>query len=349
MRTERLDSRKEKILASIIDLYTESARPVGSALVAKKAGLGVSAATIRNEMRVLEAAALIEQPHTSAGRAPTEKGYRYYVDYLLREQRLPRWWSATLQRLFAERAGEVDELLSKTSRFVSETTRQAAVVVGPAPEVEALADVHLSVLSEEVVLVSLITSSGRVVTRSIRVGRRVSRRAAERAERLARSTRGTPVSGVASALGAIHVAGDPDGEREDVSAILRAAALEFRHIESCPVPYYVGGTSWVAKGWPSEEWGDFEAFLQAIEEQQPVISALKLLSVAGSVNVFIGSENPSRLLRSCSLVAGSIVADSRVVGSVGVLGPTRMNYARVMPVVRDVSIRLGDWLVSAYG
>lgn len=350
MELERLDSRKEKILASVVDLYTETARPVGSASVAGQAGLGVSAATIRNDMRHLEAAGLIEQPHTSAGRVPTDKGYRYYVDYLMREQQLPRSWSSTLSRLFAEKAGETDELLSKTSRLVAEATRQAAVVVCPYPEDETLGDVHISVLSDEVILVSLITSSGRATLRSLRVSEPVSSRIAERVERLCRPLRGTPMSDVAGAFGGVRVDAVHDGVvRDAVAPLFRAMAKEFCHIESASVPYFVGGTSWVAKDWPSDERQDLEGLLRALEQQQPVISALRLLSGRGLVNVFIGSENPSRLLRSCSIVAGSIVAESRVAGSVGVVGPTRMNYARVMPVVREISTRLGDWLVSAYG
>jgi heat-inducible transcriptional repressor len=350
MKLERLDSRKEKILASIVDLYAETARPVGSASVARQAGLGVSAATIRNEMRLLEGKGLIEQPHTSAGRVPTEKGYRYYVDFLLREQRLSPSWSSTISRLFGEQAGEIESLLFRTSKLVSDATRQAAVVVGPYPEDETLGDVHVSVLSDEMILVSLITSSGRSVKKSVRMTAGVPEGAAERVEHLARSLRGTPLGKVAGAFGRLGGDAHPDtAVAESASALFRAMAREFDRVESTSVPYFVGGTAWIAKEWPSDEWRDFEALLRALEEQQPVITALRLLSGERSVNVSIGSENPSRLLRSCSIVAGSIVAQDRVVGSVGVVGPTRMNYARVMPVVREISTRLGHWLVSAYG
>ena len=350
MKLERLDPRKEKILASVVELYTETEKPVGSVAVARRARLGVSAATIRNEMRVLEAQGLIDQPHTSAGRVPTVKGYRYYVDYLLREQSLPRSWSATVHRLFAHRTGKIEELLQTISRFVSDAIQQAAVVVGPYPEDETLRDVHLSLLSDELVLVSLVTSSGRAVAKSLSLNRPLSPRAAERAYRACRSLRGTPILSVARAFESLRGSvGDDPGLREETFHLFGVIASEFADVQRFPIPYFVGGTSWVARKWPTNEWHDFEEFLRALEEQQPVISALKLLSGGGSVSVFIGSENPSRLLRSCSVVAGSIVADSKVVGSVGVVGPTRMNYARVMPVVREISSRIGDWLVAAYG
>ncbi len=350
MQSERLDNRKEKILASIVDLYTETSRPVGSAAVAAQSGLGVSAATIRNDMRALEDAGLIEQPHTSAGRVPTERGYRYYVDYLLNEQKPPRSWSATLSKLFDEKRVELDELLFRASRLVSEATHQAAVVVGPYPEDEVLGDVHLSVISDGSVLISLITSSGRAVLGTARMGQPISSEVIERVEQLAKSFKGTPIAEIGGAFGNFVVGGEVGPEyRSAVSSVFSAMAQEIDRVVPNSVPYYVGGTSWVARGWPTEEWGEFEGVLRALEEQKPVISALRRLSDEGALSVFIGSENPSKLLRSCSIVAGSIVADSKVVGSVGVVGSTRMNYRRVLPVVRDASARIGHWLVSAYG
>ncbi len=349
VNSERLDPRKEKILASIVDIYTETGRPVGSATVAHATGLGVSAATVRNEMRVLEEHGLIEQPHTSAGRIPTERGFRYYVDYLMREERLPRSWRVALSRLFADRAGEVEVLLSRASRFVSEATRQAAVIVGPYPEDETLGDFHISILSDDLLLVSLITSAGRAVLKGVRLREPVAAPTVATVEQISSTLRGTPISEVGKALRKLS---EPpvEGRRapRDVDTLLTAISRQFDDAGTHSVPYFVGGASWVARGWPREGREGFEDVLKALEDQQPVISAMKALSDMGDVGAFIGSENPVDSLRSCSIVAGSIVADSRVVGSVGVVGPTRMNYAQVVPLVREISHRLGRVMVPVH-
>src|SRR5262245_59210607 len=147
-----LDDRKAAILRVIIERYVESAQPVGSQTVTAAAGLGVSAATVRNEMSLLEREGYIAQPHTSAGRVPTDRGYRYYVDHLAGASTLAAPERRRIAEFFTSATLAMDDLLLQTSQLLARVTAHAAVVVGPQPEAVVIRGAHLVLLQPRVVL-----------------------------------------------------------------------------------------------------------------------------------------------------------------------------------------------------
>ncbi len=157
-----LDERKAAILRAIVEHYVSSAQPVGSQTVTQTAGLGVSAATVRNEMSVLERDGLIAQPHTSAGRVPTDMGYRYYVDHLAGAGSLPAAERRRIADFFTSASMAMDDLLHQTSQLLARVTAHAAVVVGPQADAVTVRSVHVAQLQPRVLLAVLVLSNGAV-------------------------------------------------------------------------------------------------------------------------------------------------------------------------------------------
>ena len=162
-----LDERKATILRAVVTEYIETAQPVGSGHVASSAEVNVSSATVRNDMAALEAEGYLAQPHTSAGRIPTEKGYRFFVDQLGGPGKLGVNESQQVRTFFSRTHGEMEQMLSDTSRLLSSLTHYAAVVVGPQHEVATIKSVQLVGLSPRLVLVVLVLSSGAIEKHSI--------------------------------------------------------------------------------------------------------------------------------------------------------------------------------------
>src|SRR4249919_1467880 len=157
-----LDERKAAILRAIVEQYVDTALPVGSQTVTQRAGLGVSAATVRNEMSMLEREGYITQPHTSAGRVPTDRGYRYYVDHLAGVTTLAPTERRRIAEFFTSATMAMDDLLLQTSQLLTRVTAHAAVVVGPQTEAVVIRGAHFALLQPRVVLAVVILSNGAV-------------------------------------------------------------------------------------------------------------------------------------------------------------------------------------------
>src|SRR3954447_2272508 len=162
-----LDERKAAVLRAIVEHYVDTAQPVGSQTVTQTAGLGVSAATIRNEMSVLEREGYITQPHTSAGRVPTDRGYRYYVDYLAGPSMLAAAERRRIAEFFTSATHVMDELLLQTSQLLARVSAHAAVVVGPQPDSVTVRSVHVALLQPRVLLAVVVMSNGAVEKESV--------------------------------------------------------------------------------------------------------------------------------------------------------------------------------------
>ena len=179
-----LDDRKSAILRAVVQQYIETAQPVGSSTVAAEAEVAVSSATVRNDMTQLESDGYLIQPHTSAGRIPTEKGYRYFVDDLSGPGRLSQVHARQVREFFATTHGELEQMLSETSRLLSDVTGSAAVVVGDPAEVATVRSVQLVDLTPRAVLAVMVMSNGAIVKRTVELAEDVDADALEAAQRL---------------------------------------------------------------------------------------------------------------------------------------------------------------------
>ena len=335
-----LDDRKAAVLRAIVEQYVASATPVGSATVTRSADLGVSAATVRNEMSLLEREGYIAQPHTSAGRVPTDRGYRYYVDHLAGVTALAAPERRRIAEFFTTATMAMDELLLQTSQLLARVTDHAAVVVGPQSETVVIRGAHLTLLQPRIALAVVILSNGAVEKQVVYVDEDISETdVASASARLAKQLDGCRLADLAAATD------DAAGEGTTVDRLARASHDALRtHVGlHSAEPLYVGGASRIAAEQEAFS-GPTVARLIELLEQHVVLSSLMREMLGPGLTVRIGSENASADLQECSLVLAPYLVEGELLGTVGVLGPTRMDYRRAQAAVATVSQRLGRQL-----
>jgi heat-inducible transcriptional repressor len=334
-----LDERKAAILRAIVEQYVDNAQPVGSQTVTQTAGLGVSAATVRNEMSVLERDGFIVQPHTSAGRVPTDRGYRYYVDHLAGAGALPSVERRRIVEFFTSATMAMDDLLHETSQLLARVTAHAAVVVGPQSESVTVRSAHLVLLQPRVLLAVVIMSNGAVEKETLVLDADAAPDdVADASARVAAYLSGHRLAEVPT------LAFDPaPGSSSDALAQLTrdafAARVELHHGE----PLYVGGASHLAA--EQESFANTSASgLLALLEQHVVLATLLRELLGPGLTVRIGAENERVEMRECSIVLAPYLVEGEPLGTIGVLGPTRMDYRKAQAAVSAVSRRLGQQL-----
>jgi heat-inducible transcriptional repressor len=322
-----LDERKTAILSAVVQEYIATAQPVGSTHIADAPGVHVSSATVRNEMAVLEQEGYLAQPHTSAGRIPTDKGYRFFVDRLTAPGPLDEATRAEVGDFFRRAHGRLEEMLHQTSDLLAHVTNYASVVVGPPAGAVAVRSVQLVGLSATVAKVVVVLGNGSVESETIAIGADVNdSHLAAASARLSNVLDGRPLANV----GDVPPTGDAvvDQLCQDALDAVRTAAHE--HL-------YIGGTSAMASAFDAVE--IVRDVLRTLEQQFVVVTLVGDLIQRG-LSVAIGGEHGVQPLSACSVVVAPILVDGEARGSVGVLGPTRMNYPQALATVDVVSSQL---------
>jgi heat-inducible transcriptional repressor len=332
-----LEDRKLEVLRAIVEDYVSTQEPVGSKALVERHNLGVSPATIRNDMASLEDEGYIAQPHTSAGRIPTDKGYRLFVDRLSSVKPLSNAERRAIQS-FLDGALDLDDIVGRTVRLLATLTQQVAVVQYPSLSRSSVRHVELVPLSTTRLLVVLITSTGRVEQRVVESGSEVSDTLlAELRAQLNAATVGVRLPEAAGRLDDL-----PDrfgsAERAVVAAVL--AALLESLVEEHEDRVVLGGTANLARFGP-----DFpltiRPVLEALEEQMVLLRLLGEASDPSVLQVRIGHENAHEGLTSTSVVSVGYGTESEMLAKLGVLGPTRMDYPGTMGAVRAVARYVG--------
>ena len=329
-----IEDRKLAVLRAIVEDYVATQEPVGSKALVERHQLGVSPATVRNDMAALEEEGLIAQPHTSAGRIPTDKGYRMFVDRLSQVKPLSPAERRAITTLL-QGAVDLDDVVQRSVRLLAQLTRQVAIVQYPTLSRSTVRHVELVTLSTTRVLVVVILSTGRVEQRVVELPDEVS----DESVAAFRVAVNRAVMGERIADAALKVADVPAtfSERERATVTMLVAALvEAMSDHRSDERIVVGGTANLAR------FGDgFEVtirpLLEALEEH---VLLLKLLGEAGSpahLTVRIGSEVPHEGLASTSVVATGYGPGSEALANLGVVGPTRMDYPVAMASVRAVA------------
>ena len=326
-----LDERKAAILRAVVEEHIETAQPVGSAHVARAARLRVSSATVRNEMALLEREGYLAQPHTSAGRIPTDKGYRFFVDQLTEPGHLGAGQTQQVREFFARAHGELEQMLHDTSRLLSNLTQYAGVVVGPPHEAATIRAVQVVSLGPRVALLVAVLSNGVVERRAVELDDDVGeeRVAAATAHLAAHLTGGTLAE-----MGAVPATGD--------AVVDRVVADSMRALTESDGPasedVFVGGASRMAAAFEAVE--TVRKVLSTLEEQYVLVAVLREVLDRG-LSVSIGAEHGLLPLAECSIVVAPYDLEGEHAGSIAVLGPTRMNYPQALAAVAVVSRRLG--------
>lgn len=338
-----LTERQQGVLRAVVGMYLRSGRPVSSRAIAARESIEWSPSTVRAELATLEAAGYLTHPHTSAGRVPTDAGYRLYVDSLLgSEQPLPAPRGDRLDLSRMRR--EVDEAIRETTTVLSRTTELAALVTAPPLETATIHRVELLLLQPRTAMLVVITSTGEVTRRTLSFpepvdGGLVDWASAYLHERLAGMDVGARM--ISARLE------DPElGEQE--RALLAALVPVLSALGQGPEgTLYVEGTSRLLSG-DAGELPHADELLRALERRIGVLATLRSVLDERSVFMWIGAENPQPELRSVSVVGANYGLGYRNLGAVGVLGPLRMDYAGAIASVRDAAGELSRYFESVY-
>ncbi len=335
----QLDDRKAAILRTVVEEYISTAQPVGSSTVAEKASLTVSSATVRNELGFLESEGYLHQPHTSAGRIPTDKGYRFFVDHLAGPPKLGRTQNRQVQEFFDQTSNELEHMLRDTTRLLSRITNYAAVVTGPGADVATIRSVQLVDLSEQTILAVLVLSNGSIEKRAIDLDDQHTSTVVESAT-LAEASATLDEAFRGHTLGALP--SWTSTGKEAVDTLIQAAADAISDEEPTN-PVFVGGRAVVAESFEAVE--TVREVLTTLERQFIIVSLIRDVLGRG-MSVAIGNETGVQTLAECSLVVAPYEVEGETVGTIGLLGPTRMNYSRALAAVAVVGTSLSDRLSS---
>jgi heat-inducible transcriptional repressor len=324
--------RSGRILAALVREYIASGEPVPSSLLVSAGGLGVSSATVRNILARLEEEGYVRQPHTSAGRIPTDRGYRFYVDLLLEAKRSQRTATAVEARLRRDGSGPlVDSVLSQASHVVSQASRHVAFAIRPAHETAVFDRVEFVPLTASRVLVVIVARGGHVVQKVIDVGEPLGGDDLRQAANYLNSEfSGLPLhrarQAVLERMNEERVLYD-----ELMARAMRLATSTFADLPQEHVLHVDGAASLLGEDHRLTK-ATLHALLEMIEEKQRLVRILNEYIDGAGLTVVIGAEHLDPSLRPFSLVA-STYDDGAGVGTIGVIGPTRMRYSRAITVV----------------
>jgi heat-inducible transcriptional repressor len=325
------EDRRLDVLRAIVEDYVSTEEPVGSKALVERHGLGVSPATVRNDMAALEDEGYITQPHTSAGRVPTDKGYRLFVDRLTTVKPM----SAAEKRAistFLDGAVDLDDVVNRSVRMLSQLTRQVAVVQYPTLSRSTVRHIELVALGLNRLLVVLILSTGRVEQRVVELDTDVTEAdLADLRARVNAAATGEVIGDAAAALGALASPG-PGGPTAIVVETLVDAMSDHRSDERIAV----GGAANLARYGDSFD-SAVRPLLEALEEHVVLLKLLGEAAGGGMVTVRIGHEGPYEQLSSTSVVATGYGPHDDALATLGVVGPTRMDYPGSMAAVRAVA------------
>jgi heat-inducible transcriptional repressor len=333
------EERRLAVLRAIVEDYVATEEPVGSKALVERHGLGVSPATVRNDMAALEEEGFITQPHTSAGRVPTDKGYRLFVDRLSTVKPM----SAAEKRAIAtilDGAVDLDDVVQRSVRLLAQLTRQVAVVQYPTLSRSTVRHVEVVALAPTRLLVVLILSTGRVEQRLVDLDSELSDESlVDLRARVGRAATGEIIADASTALrDAVPVAGAAIGPSVDARALeavvdtLVEAMSDHRSDERLAV----GGASNLARFGDSFD-VDVRPLLEALEEHVILLKLLGEAGTDGTVTVRIGHEGPYQELSSTSVVATGYGPRDEAFARLGIVGPTRMDYPGTMASVRAVA------------
>jgi heat-inducible transcriptional repressor len=338
MTMPELTERQKRLLLLIIRDYIESAQPIGSKRLAEHYHINLSSATIRNEMAALTEMGYLRQPHTSAGRVPTEEGYRYFVSQMMNQAELPESVQATIAHQFHQSRPDVDQWMTLAASILAHQSQGVSVVTAPHTDKAKYKHVELISTQGRQVLMVLVLMGGEVSQQILTLAEPVSQeRLSQTATRLNKMLAGLAVDGMA-ALPARSDALDQD--------ILNLIIQDFRRAgDRVSGEIYTDGLTNVLGEPEFAESEEARRALRLFGERstlQDLIARTAANNNVGGLQVFIGGEGGWEELRQCSMVIARYGVPGLAMGTLGVLGPMRMSYARTIPTVRYVAGLLSD-------
>jgi heat-inducible transcriptional repressor len=335
-RPPDLGPRKGAVLRAVVEEYVRTGEAVGSETIAERSNLGVSSATIRNEMAALEELGYLQHPHTSAGRVPTDAGYRHYVDTLPPGGRLREQQRRAIAGYFAEAMLDLEEVLKGSVQLISRMTQYAGLAVPPSASDEPIVRLELIDMGPTIMVLA-VGQHGRVDKRIVDRPAEVDTKVLQAAERRLHPLRGSTYADAQVRL--LQLAAEGPREQHDlilhVAETLRASGGDGVHM-------MVGGVANLADEaqlWRRET---VRRLFEALEREHEMLSLLEAVRDVEDVSVTIGGEHPSTGEWEASLVTAPFKAGDATIGTIGLVGPTRMDYVSAMASVRAVAKRLSE-------
>jgi len=341
---EGLNERAQLLLKALIENYIRDGQPVGSRTLSRDSGLSLSSATIRNVMADLEDMGLVASPHTSAGRIPTDKGYRLFVDTLLKLKPLRQEEIEEIERRLRSDAANGRSLVQTVSQMLSNVTHMAGLVTLPNPNYVALSQIEFIGLSENRALAIMVMSNREVQNRVVQLDRYYSTEELRRAANyLNEAFAGRSLTDVRAQL-----VGQLQETRQHMNQLMQdAIQMAQKVFDAKPdegVEYVIAGETNLMGFAELSNVDRLRRLFEAFNEKHDILRLLDSCLRAEGIQIFIGQESGYRILDDISVVAAPYTLDNRVVGVLGIIGPTRMAYERVIPIVDLTAKLLGSAL-----
>lgn len=345
MLIRMLDERKAKILSAVIDDYIATAEPIGSRTIARKYQIGISPATIRNEMADLEELGYLSQPHTSAGRVPSNKGYRFYVDFLMPSRKITQNEQLVIKRLFKKRIKELEDLVEEAAKVISKLTSYTAVILGPQIETSRLKHIQIMCIEQGKGLILLLTDCGTISHHIINIPQNLTDSDLTRlSNALNDNLVGKTFSEITTEL--MESIKNEMIEYDDILNVLFDILQESLGDENDNAKVITAGSSNMLE---FPEFRDVEkavSFLALLEQSSLLKKVLRDSHRQDALTITIGTENPCTEFQDLSIITSSFEISNKNLGVCSIMGPTRMEYSKVVAVLEKVTDFLNETIAN---
>ncbi len=345
MTRRELDPRKERILRVVTDDYIKSAEPIGSRTIARKHKLGLSPATIRNEMADLEESGYLKQPYTSAGRIPSHRGYRYYVNVLMEQKELTEEELAYIESEFASKAFEHQSLLHQTVKILAQLTKYPSLILTPRLNEIKFRHIQLIPLDNTCILLLVVTDTGFIENKLVEVFVPFTPEDLNRVSAFLNSKlRGVSWSELRPTLTQLlrEIRSSNRFFGQALETLLKVLP------EKRQERVFVEGAINILEQPEFRQVEKVKPLMNMFEEEEKLLELMSRSLLRRGLNISIGEEIQNSDINDCSVITATYEVNGRILGTVGVLGPTRMDYARVVTVVDFVAKALSRFLSKGY-
>lgn len=338
MRGEKmLDDRKKKILQAVIDEYINTAEPVSSGTLVEKYGLDYSSATVRNELADLENKGYLDKPHTSAGRVPSEKGYRFYVDELLNEEDISLEEIKYISSKLESKVNEIEDLTKIATSTLSEITHYTTMAIGPKSDMQLIQQIKFVLLGSRMLMVVILTDSGLVKETIIKYDEDITQNQVETLNNLFNSKlQGKPLNKIDKPMEEYILA-----EITYSVDVIKPIIEQINKVIEEENSIYLQGAT---KAFDLPEFKSLDIaknFINVLDTKELVADMLNS-GIAKDINVYIGEENDNDQLKDFSIVTFKHSIGDKDMGTIGIIGPKRMDYSKVISVMKYISKKMKE-------
>ncbi len=338
---DELSERKKLILKAIIDAHIENGEPVGSKYITTNKQIAYSSATIRNEMAELESLGYLEQPHTSAGRVPSELGYRFYVDTMLNDYAMTATEINELNTLMKVKLGELDKILDKASKIASALTNYTGIAIKPKRKMTVIVKYEAVRIDERSFVLVMLTSAQAVKTKYVNLGFEVPPHVLSTLQEALNSTLVNVTAEDITLPTIMHLEEEMGDYSFMISPIIKLIYEAMSEVGGGELK--VDGVDRLLQYPEYSDLGRFKALLGSFEKKDDILDVVSASENDG-VNIYIGSENPIGAFGNSTLIYKTIKAGDRVVGSIGIIGPCRMDCSRVVAMIQHIADNISDMI-----